>query len=192
MSATRSSLLRRVRNLEDRAGWCEFDQLYRPMLVGYARRRGLSGDAAEEIAQQCLTAIVGRIQRFRRQKSFRGWLRRMTDHKVADYLRQEKRHRAAPGCDVEDAEATTSSGLWMEQWDRSHIEFLMAALREELAEHTVRAFEMYVVQERPVEEISQLLSMTANQIYVAKSRVLARLREPRFAELVSGLYGDGG
>jgi hypothetical protein len=57
-SATRSSLLSRVRDLQDADGWMRFDQLYRPMLIEYARHRGLRQEAAEEIAQQCLAAIV--------------------------------------------------------------------------------------------------------------------------------------
>ena len=58
MPATRSSLLSRVRDLDDSDGWVEFDKLYRPLLIEYAQQRGLSFEEAEEIAQQCLIAIV--------------------------------------------------------------------------------------------------------------------------------------
>ncbi len=38
-------------------------------------------------------------------------------------------------------------------------------------------------------EIKRQLGMTANQIYVAKARVLARIRE-RFGEMIESLYGE--
>ena len=190
MEPTRSSLLRRVRNLDDATGWDEFDKLYRPILVIYARRRGLRPEEADEIAQQCMTALVERMQTFAPKSSFRGWLRGMVDHKVNDYLTQRRKHRRA---DTDLLARTPDPGrspeeLWQEQWNRVHLDFCIKRLRTDYAPHTLQAFAMYVLEERPVKEISRRLGMTPNQIYVAKTRVMARIRE-RFADTIDSLYG---
>lgn len=190
MSATQSSLLSRVRDLQDADSWLRFDKLYRPMLTEYARQRGLRQEASEDIAQQCLAAIVNAIPRFRRQKSFRAWLRKMVHHKVSDHLTRENRHLQSASDAIEQAVVNESAPvqLWQQRWNEAHIQYILDELRGEVAEHTLRAFEMYVIHEYPVEEIERILGMTANQIYVAKSRVLHHLRNGRFADMLESLY----
>ena len=190
MERTRSSLLRRVRDLDDATGWDEFDRLYRPLLVTYARQRGLRLEEADEIAQQCMTALVPRMQTFTRKSSFRGWLRGMVDHKVSDFLTQSRKHRRA-GTELlaqTPDPGRTPEELWQQQWNHTHLAYCLDSLRIDYAPHTLQAFAMYVLQERPVKEISRRLGMTPNQIYVAKTRVMARIRE-RFGEMIDSLYG---
>jgi RNA polymerase sigma-70 factor (ECF subfamily) len=132
------------------------------------------------------------MQTFAPKSSFRGWLRGMVDHKVSDYLTQRRKHRRA---DTELLARTPDPGrtpqeLWQQQWNRIHLDYCIDGLRIEYAPHTLQAFAMYVLQERPVKEISRRLGMTPNQIYVAKSRVMARIRE-RFGNMIDGLYGAG-
>ncbi len=190
MDATRSSLLSRVRDLDDKTGWCEFDRLYRPMLTRYAARHGLSTSESEEIAQDCMTAVVGRIKKFKRQRRFRAWLRGMVDHKVSDYLAQRCRQQPL---DTKLLGQTPTDGLsseqvWQEVWNRSHLLECIDSLKTEFAEHTLKAFSMYVLRGEPVRTISRDLGMTPNQIYVAKSRVMTRIRQ-RFGPTLETLYG---
>ena len=46
-----------------------------------------------------------------------------------------------------------------------------------MADRTIRAFEMLVFHHRPVTDIAAELNMTENDIYLAKSRVAAKLRD---------------
>lgn len=190
MPATRSSLLRRVRNLGDRSAWREFDTLYRPLITGYALRAGMGPDAAEEITQQCLAAIVAAIHKFQERVSFRAWLRGMVRRKIADYLADRSRHRRADTVVImqtpDDGEGPDE--LWEKEWNRAHLLYCVESLRSEFAEHTFEAFVLYVLHSLPVPQISTRLGMTPNQIYVAKSRVLQRIRE-RFHETLDSLYG---
>ncbi len=190
LTATQSSLLRRVRDLNDTEGWSKFDRLYRPMLIDYARARGLPPDGAEEIAQQCLAAIVPGIQRFERRHSFRGWLRGMVNHKVADWLRQHRRQRRADTAFLANAcdPAPSPTEVWARQWNEAHLRHLLGELRTNFARHNFQAFCLYVLDERPVDEISERLAMTPNQIYVAKARIIRNLRE-RFGHVFDALYG---
>ncbi|MFQ5414699.1 MAG: RNA polymerase sigma factor [Phycisphaerae bacterium] len=189
MPDTRSSLLSRVRDFDDDAGWKEFDRLYRPMLARYAQRRGLGPDAAEEIAQQCLEVVVSQIRAFRRRRSFRGWLRRIVDNKVKQHLASRRAGELGGDALVRAVGSVPDAGeLWERQWNRTHLLYCLASLRNEFAAHTLAAFELYVLEERPVRDIAERLSLTPNQIYVAKSRVMKRL-STRFSDLVETLYG---
>ncbi|MHC4695517.1 MAG: RNA polymerase sigma factor [Planctomycetota bacterium] len=192
MKATRSSLLSRVRDFEDDAAWSEFDKLYRPMLVGYALRRGLAVSEAEEIAQHCLAEIVPRIKKFRRERGFRSWLRGMVDHKVSDCLAQRRRQRPLDTKLLGQTPAGDGSAdqIWQEIWNQSHLTECVNSIRAEFAEHTFKAFAMYVFQNEEVATICRRLGMTPNQVYVAKSRVLARVRM-RLGPALEMLYGTG-
>jgi RNA polymerase sigma factor (sigma-70 family) len=188
MSRTRSTLLEQIRDLDDAQGWEQFDAIYRPMIFRYARDRGLSLDQAEELAQDCMTALVERIQRFQRRASFRGWLRGLVDHKVADQLRKRPPERQGVTRDFSRPQERekTPAEIWERQWNRAHLLRCLDRVRAEVSEHTYRAFELYVIEEKPVAEISRLLGLTPNQVYVAKSRVMARIEE-RWLQSVEGI-----
>lgn len=185
---TRTSLLSRIKDPEDALSWEEFDAVYRPLLIQYARARGLSAELAEDVAQQCMTAIATGIQSFRRQVSFRGWLRGIMEHKVSDQLRKQDREVAARTRDFEREQQREDNPLlsWEREWNRTHLLYCLNQIRHEIAPMTFRAFEMYVLEEQSVKTIAAELGMSANQIYVAKSRVLARLRN-RWGDLSDGL-----
>lgn len=190
MTATRSSLLLRVCDPRDAASWGEFHSIYRPLLIRYARQRGLDAEAAEDVAQQCLGAVSQRIGRFERKRSFRAWLRGMVDHKVADYIAKFG-NRALPSRSMEEeagTESATLSSIWEQTWNERLLQVLSDHLRTHFAEHTLKAFELYVLQDMPVEQIAATLGMTPNQIYVSKSRILRHLRES-CDEVLENLYG---
>ncbi len=189
MTATRSSLLRRVRDPADAQSWNEFDSIYRPLLIHYARCRGAGEDLAEEVAQECMAAVARQIGHFERQRSFRAWLRAIVDHKICDQL--SRRRPTAVAADAIDALRDPSPApgeLWEKHWNEGVARMLVQRLHSTFAAHTLQAFEMYVLEERPVAEISKALGMTANQIYVAKSRVARHLRE-HCDDLIDALYG---
>ena len=189
MTATRSSLLRRIRDPRDQESWKEFDTIYRPLLIQYARRRGISAEVAEDIAQECLLAVSRQIERFERRRSFRAWLRAMVHHKIADYLSRRREESSADAALAGLRDPSPAPGeLWEEHWNAGIARMLVRRLQTSFAAHTLQAFEMYVLDERPVEEISELLGMTPNQVYVAKSRVARYLRE-NCGNLIDVLYG---
>ena len=188
MAETRSSLLRRVKDFADSPSWEEFDQIYRPLLVAYARARGLTAEAADEVAQECMAAVAEHIRTFERRASFRGWLRGMIDHMVADELK--RRRREGPARTVDFARPQEREGnpqlLWERNWNRTHLLYCLNLIRNEISPVTFEAFELYVVRELPVREIARRLGITPNQLYVAKHRVMARLKA-RWEELADGL-----
>lgn len=151
----------------------------RPCWV-WGHRAGLSSEDAADLAQEVLTLLVQKLPEFHydRTKSFRGWLRQVTRNKW-----QERRRRLVP--------VTVGEGDgWLEEvegppaeefWEADYREFLVAraleVMRADFETNTWRACWEHVVSGRPAREVGRELGMTVGAVYVAKCRVLARLRE---------------
>jgi RNA polymerase sigma factor (sigma-70 family) len=178
MDNTRSTLLVRLRDRSDENAWRTFDDLYRTMLVGYARARGLSQADAEDVAQQCVQVVLEQIREYAHAGSFKTWLRAIAEHKMADFHR--RRGRESPlrtGVLNEREDPTPELGeMWERHWSMAHLRYCAEAARREVAETTYAAFLAYAVEGRPAETVASLLGMTVNQVYVSKHRVLERIR----------------
>lgn len=189
MQTTRASLLMRIRDRRDAAAWGEFDAIYRPMLLRFATLRGLEHAAAEDVVQQCLLAVQEHIERFDydpKKGRFKGWLRTMVNNRIRNLLR-DRHETPAESQDFkrdqerEESPEETFDRLWMEE----HLRHCLQRIRGETDELTFRAFEWYVLEERPVEEVCQALSVTANQLYKIKWRLTQKLAE-QMKELTEG------
>lgn len=181
VDTTRSTLLERVKLRTDRSAWKEFFDLYWPMLVGFARQRGLKLADAEDVAQECMDILSRTLPKFdysREKGAFKNYLYTIIVRKVSNRLR-EKHPRSAASSELRAAVApkSQSSAEWDKHWVRRHVEFGLERLEGEFAESTMAAFKLYALKDWPVDRVCEALSLTANQVYLAKSRVTARLRE---------------
>lgn len=179
MDETRATLLLRLKDRSDQTAWNTFDRLYRPMLVDYSLSRGLDPADAEDVAQQCVTAVMEQIASYEHRASFKKWLRGIAEHKILDQFRKRRRELQA-GSGVLDNRADSGTGVdevWERQWSLAHLRYCAEVVRGEVAAGTFDAFEAYALEGKPVNEVAAVLGMTPNQIYVAKHRVLGRIRE---------------
>lgn len=186
---TRASLLLRIRDPEDSLAWTEFHDLYAPLLYRYARARGLSGADAEDIRATCYQTIVEKIGAFdydARRGRFKGWLRTLVDRRVVDLLRK-RREKIAETHVLRDApgDGPTADEAWELEWKRQHLEHCLEAVRSEVSEVQYEAFRLLVKEQVAVTEVARRLDLNANQVYKAKSRVLALVRRR-----MANLYGE--
>jgi RNA polymerase sigma-70 factor (ECF subfamily) len=67
------------------------------------------------------------------------------------------------------------------QWDLEHdqqlIRRLLGVVQSDFQPQTWEVFRLLVLEDRPAVEVARLCGMELNAVYVAKSRVLARLRQ---------------
>ncbi len=178
---TRASLLQRLKNSGDKLAWREFYLLYSPLLYRYARARGLSTNDAEEIRDQCLSIIADKIAAFdydREMGGFKNWLRRIVANRVVDLIRKRRPHTAqSEELRMVAASELTPDEAWEQNWRRTHVRHCVEHIRHEVSEEVFRAFHMLVFDECSVEDVCRRLGLNRNQVYKAKSRVLARVRE---------------
>ncbi len=187
MDTTRHSLLIRVRDQADQAAWVEFDGIYRPMLQRFARARGLDPAAADEIAQQCMTAVhryIGGFEYDPTRGRFKAWLRTMVNNRVKNLVRDRRDMQAETGELRRVPEPGDSpETLFDTVWRQEHLRHCLRRIKTEVEDSTFRAFVAYVMEERPIDEVCAELAMTANQVHAIKSRLTKRIRE-RMIELL--------
>jgi RNA polymerase sigma-70 factor (ECF subfamily) len=184
---TRVSLLVRVRDPKDEAAWLEFVALYAPLIHRCAKRFGLQEADADDVTQDVLRTTVRTMPAFEydaRRGRFRGWLRTLTMNQVRDHLSRGKR----PGQGTGDTgmhqwlkEQQDNSESDEEFWEREYRERLFQWAAERVKalfrEATWRAFEETTLAGRPAEEVASELGLSVGAVYIAKSRVLAKLKE---------------
>jgi RNA polymerase sigma-70 factor (ECF subfamily) len=180
MPTTRATLLERVRDREDAAAWEQFFELYAPLLEGYARSSGLAAADAEEVRDQCLAAIVGRIGAFRYDRakgSFKGWLFRIARDRVVDVLRRAREGQpdtaafaALPDHGEQPDEA------WAREWRREHVRFALAEVRREEEPQLRERMDLLLDESLPARDIAARTGWNENQVYKARARLLAKVR----------------
>ena len=182
---TQPSLLLRVRDPKDAQAWTRFVDVYTPLVFNFCRKRGLQAADAADVSQDVMRAVSGAIARFdydREKGSFRDWLFRVTRNKLTDFTRRRPRQAAGSGetavLDLLESQpaATPDEDAWERQWKQRVFEYACEQVKGEFEERTWRAFWASAVEDRDVKAIAAELGMTAGAVYVAKSRVLSRIR----------------
>jgi RNA polymerase sigma-70 factor (ECF subfamily) len=180
MDTTPSSLLERLRRSPEQAAWERFVDLYTPLLFAWAARLGLTGHDAADLVQDVFAVLVEKLPQFEydARKSFRAWLKTiLLNHWRKQRRRPRVMHPAAGGRDLNDlAGPEDVPELEEEEYRRHLVSRALALMRAEFQPATWRACWEFVVRGRPAAEVAAELGMTVNAVYVAKSRVLRRLR----------------
>ena len=181
MDSTSVSLLRRLQSADSGMAWERFVELYSPLIYQCARRQGLSSADAADLLQEVLAVLVSKLPDFQydSKRQFRSWLRTVTRNKVADFHRRRtSKPRIDAGQGIEIVADTASSDLFEESEYRRYLAGrALKIMRDEFSEKSWQAVWKHVVDGVPAREIATELEMTVNAVYLAKSRVLARLRE---------------
>jgi RNA polymerase sigma-70 factor (ECF subfamily) len=176
MNTTCVSLLQRIRHQPDAAAWERLVRLYTPLLLYWARRLGLQEPDAADLVQDVLIVLVQKLPEFQYQpgKSFRGWMRTVLLNKWRD-----RPHRNGPAPLDSDVQPQVPAEDALEE--REYRLFVLGqALRIMSADFepaTWQACWETVVMGRPAAEVAAELGTTVNAVYLAKSRVLGRLRQ---------------
>jgi RNA polymerase sigma-70 factor (ECF subfamily) len=176
---TRSSLLFRLRETGDDDAWTQFARLYAPLVYHYARRQGLQEADSADVTQEVLRAIMtaaDRLGEIHRRGSLRSWLFTVAHHKVHDYRKRARLHGR-----VLAEVARQPDRAEEDQWERDYRQRLFNWAAEQVragcAVRTWQAFARTAIDGRPAPEVAGELGMSVAGVYLAKSRVMARLKE---------------
>lgn len=184
--ATRPSLLVRLRDHRDNQAWGEFVELYAPLIYTYVRKRGLQDADAADLTQNCLRQVavhVGRLEYDPRRGSFRGWLYTMVRNKLRDFWQQPRRLHQGSGdpqvqrlLELQPANEPEERAQWEREYRLSLLGWAAEQVRPQVQEATWQAFWQTAVEGKSGKEVGKALGLTAAAVYLAKSRVMARLR----------------
>ena len=167
--------------------------LYAPLIYHWCRRWGLQPRDADNVGQEVFLRVSQRLGQFHREApgtSFRAWLYRITRNCWIDFLRQKKREVAAAGGSdalefMQSIPAHESDGDLDEHSEENALLYRRAVelIKSEFSDRDWIAFEQVVLSGRSPAEVAARLDVSVNVIYLAKSRVLRRLRD-EFDELL--------
>jgi len=183
---TRVSLLIQIRDGSNHAAWQEFVDLYGPVIYGFARKRGLQDADAADLMQDVLRSVssaIGRLDYDRNQGTFRGWLFTITRNKVFNFLSARRIRPQGSGDTAtnrllaEEPAASDGSDAWELEYQRRLASLAMERVKGEFHENTWRAFWLTAVEGVAAADVARQIGMSPGAIYVAKSRVLARLKD---------------
>ena len=164
-------------------------RLYSPVIYRWCRRSGLAAEDAADVLQEVLSAVMLHLPDFHRHRpedSFSGWLAAITRNKVRDLYR--RRHGRAeprggstaqrqlsevpqpPEPSEECIRPDVESAAWLSRG-------VLETIRAEFEPPTWQAFWQTTVDGRAPAHVANDLEMSVAAVYMAKSRVLRRLRQ---------------
>jgi DNA-directed RNA polymerase specialized sigma24 family protein len=192
--STSSTLLREVADWHDHPAWVTFRGRYDPHLRRWCRGYGLDDDAIDEVSQRIWIELADRMRTFEYdpERTFRGWLRRLCESRVIDFLRER-----GAGCflslndrDGEGQARPTGPSIGSHQpgWDESAAdpfrlllleegEKIQAAVRARIKPWNWDAFWLVAVCDWTVDRTAQALGMTHTAVYAARERVARMLHD---------------
>ena len=183
MNSTSHSLLDQVRRGPDGLAWQRWHAIYEPLIVGWLRKHHLVPADRDDIVQDVLTVVVRRVPEFEhngRVGAFRNWLKTITINCLREHWKQRDHPlRAAANKTLDDwaDDHGSLSQMWDLEHDRHLVQKLLTLLQPEFAADTWQAFQRVVINGEQAADVAKTLGITLNAVYIAKSRVLTRLRQ---------------
>jgi len=195
VTQTTTALLQGLHETDNTIAWEVLDSRYRPIVIGLARRLGLSAQDADDVAQETMLRVLDEYRqgRYDRERGrMRSWLLTIARTKIADVhrkrgVRKEARGESAMITCPDDAEL---EDLWLSERRRVILREALADLQShsKTADKTIIAFEKLVFHRQSVSDVADELEMSENDVYLAKSRTTKRLKKT--VEHLESLYDE--
>ena len=192
--ATRCSLIVKLRDPADSTAWGEFLAIYEPLVYRLGRLKGLQDADAHDFCQDVFHAVARAIDRWEPGRgSFRGWLSRIARNLLINFLTRRQPYSRGSGSssilellEAQPALDASATARFEAEHERRLFQWAADDIRGEFTLGTWQAFWQTAVEGRPLAEAAAELGLSVGAVYVARSRVLSRLKR-RIQQL-----GDGG
>jgi RNA polymerase sigma factor (sigma-70 family) len=185
--STRPSLLLRLRDNQDHAAWTEFGEVYGPLIYGFFRRQGLQDADAADVMQEILRVVAVAIKQLEydpERGSFRAWLFVVARNQLLRFRARQDRPGRGTGDSsdqrrLEDVPAREDEpdAEWDEEYERRRFAWAAERVRGQVQPATWQAFWRTAVEGQSGQEVAEALGMSVAAVYLAKSRVMARLKQ---------------
>lgn len=185
MAKTPVSLLQRIQLAPNDDAWRQLDELYRPWLERWIGRLVNDPNRVDDLVQNTLVSMCKALSSFTHQGpgTFRAWLKKIVSGQLSRHFRevQQQRHlgcqRSAVMLDELEDEESAASRIWEQEHDQYVLNQLLRRIRHEFAPTTWAAFTGVALQGKPGQQVARELMITENAVYIARTRVMKRLKE---------------
>ncbi len=177
-------MMRLQRSPADPRAWSEFVERYRPMIRAWCLRWHLQESDADDVSQEVLLKLLNAIRKFQYdpQRSFRAWLKTITQHALADFV-AARRKDPGPIADrinliADSADAQSDLERQFEEaFDAEVLELAMERVKSRVKPMTWAAFQLTTVDGLSGVAAAESLQMPVAHVFVAKSRVQKMLQK---------------
>jgi RNA polymerase sigma-70 factor (ECF subfamily) len=183
---TRHSLLVRLRDPRDAEAWTEFLGIYEPLVYRLARKKGFQDADAMDLSQEVFRSVAAAIERWDPDPgrgSFRAWLFRIARNLMVNFLAGQRRQPRGVGdtdmnrlLEAQPAPSDDDSALFDAEYRAGLFRWAADAIQGEFTASTWQAFWRTAVEAHDVKHVAAELGLSVGAVYIARSRVLARLR----------------
>jgi RNA polymerase sigma-70 factor (ECF subfamily) len=181
MDTTPATLLERLRRPADQEAWARFVRLYTPVLLAWAGRVDQQGQDAADLVQDVFAILLQKLPEFRydRSQSFRAWLWTILKNR----WRETRRRRIPVPLDARSAplaglaDPAEPPGPDEAEYRRDLVRRVLEMVQGDFSPETWSAWQGYVIDGRPAADLARELGVTPQAIYLAKARVLRRIRQ---------------
>jgi RNA polymerase sigma factor (sigma-70 family) len=184
--ATRVSLLLRLRNPQDDAAWGEFVELYTPLVYGQLRKHGLQDADVADLSQEVFATVaraVGQFDYDPQRGTFRSWFFTIVRRKLSDWW-STRAHRPRGSGDTDTHRLLEqwpapkpAEDEWEADWERRVFAWACERVRRDVTLPTWQAFWRTAFEGQSCKQVATDLGLSVAAVYLARSRVLARLQE---------------
>lgn len=171
---TTPSLLLRLRDSGDDRAWQDFMQVYSPLIYGYCRKRHVQAQDAADVTQEVLMRVnraIGEFEYSSQKGMFRDWLAKIVRNELSRFW--AKRGSSQP---LEQAAEAVDHQLWHEHFHEHILASALLRTEPHFEAHTWNLFAQSWIEKKPAAAVALEQNVEVDQVYVAKSRVLKRLR----------------
>jgi RNA polymerase sigma-70 factor (ECF subfamily) len=137
---TSPTLLKRLRNSDDRDAWERFVEIYSPVLYGWARRSGLADQDACDLLQDVFLLLIEKLPEFTydpQKGRFRGWLRTVASNKLRERCRRRRETLVGEnGALLERVDQDDASSFWDEEFQSALIRRAMFVMQRDFETST--------------------------------------------------------
>jgi RNA polymerase sigma factor (sigma-70 family) len=184
---TRPSLLVRLCDPKDDRAWTEFTAIYSPLIYRLARRKGFQDADAEDLVQEVLRAVASAVDRWEPDPSqgpFRNWLFRIARNMMLNLVTSQRRHPRGTGSEeiqwlleARPSPSPEDTALFETEYKRQLFRWAAERVSGEFRGTTWAAFWETGVEGKKAQVVAATLGMSIGAVYMAKSRVVARIRQ---------------
>lgn len=187
MNETSLTLLNRLRDSSDSESWNRLVQLYAPLIRIWLRKFEVQESDADDLLQEVLLAVskdLGAFEHGGHTGAFRGWLRAILVNRLRNFWRTRDRKPPSPGGSSMDQKlaqlddpASALTLIWNEEHDQHVLSELLSLVKPQFSEQTWQAFSKVALEGGRADEVAKELGISLNAVFIAKSRVLSKLRQ---------------
>ncbi len=154
-------------------------RLYTPLIRHWVTRLGVESNHVHDLVQEVFMVLLGRVSWVAENppNQFRAWLRTVTVNKCRDHFRRKGRSSEPQFSDqLEIAIQDPAAVLTEREYQIFVAQSAMQLMRDAFSETTWRACWENVVCGRSASDIAEEFEISENAVYLARGRVLKRLR----------------